>query len=294
MIKIWNPYSSRLETEKVYGDAAINFLYRNRLGRVLRPALTLNKIASRGYGIWQSSRLSREKIPAFVRNFEISMDEFVEENYRSFNDFFIRRFKENSRNFIADPHLLPAPCEARYFFFPKATPDLRAVVKGARLNPLEILASSKYASRFANGPIAIARLCPVDYHRFHFPDDCKILEHYTAQGKLESVNPLAVSTTERLFLENERAVSILDSKNFGLCAMVEVGALCVGKIHQSYNERAPLHHRGEEKGYFLFGGSTVILFFEPDRVQWRSEFLAKSQEGIEVFVKLGDVLGRNS
>jgi phosphatidylserine decarboxylase len=291
-LRYWNPYASRLETEKVYGDAAVAFLYQNRLGKFIRPLLTSNKLTSRGYGYLQSMGLSRRKIDPFVKAFQIKMDEFVEEPYGSFNDFFVRKFRPGARTFVEDPQILPAPCEARYLFFNKIGVDSRALIKGALLNPAAILQASRLAAKFHGGSMAIARLCPVDYHRFHFPDDCKILETTESHGKLESVNPLSVACVDNLFLENERAITILSTKNFGHCAMVEVGALCVGKIHQSYDRTRMDFKRGDEKGYFLFGGSTVVLFFEPDHIQWKSEFLAKSQEGIEVFVKLGDPLGR--
>jgi phosphatidylserine decarboxylase len=108
------------------------------------------------------------------------------------------------------------------------------------------------------------------------------------------VNPVAVQQLENLFLKNERFVKLLDTLHFGPAAMIEVGALCVGKIVQSYSTEKKEHLRGEEKGYFLFGGSTVILLFPPGKVQWKPEFLEMSQKGIETFVKLGDAIGESA
>jgi len=136
----------------------------------------------------------------------------------------------------------------------------------------------------------IARLCPVDYHRFHFPDDCKILDSYRIHGKFHSVNPVALAANGKVFLENERQVTILESDNFGKLAFIEVGAMCVGKIVQTYAAGQAKFKRGAEKGYFLFGGSTVIILGEKDRWIPANDILENSEKGIEVLVPLGDVV----
>ena len=137
----------------------------------------------------------------------------------------------------------------------------------------------------------IARLCPVDYHRFHFPDSGSMVERYTLSGKFHSVNPVALKAQPTIFLENERCVSILKTDNFGYLAYVEVGALCVGKIVQSTNEMVRFE-RGQEKGYFLFGGSTVIVLGEKGKWLPDSDILENTRKGHETFIKLGACIGK--
>ena len=233
-ITYFNRHKKLLEEERVYGDAAVKWLYQNPVGRNLAPLL-VKKFFSYAYGLYQSSFLSRKKITPFTKKFGIEMDDFLPAEgrnehspYHSFNEFFIRRFKPGKRPFV-EKGLLPAFGEGRYL-----TTLTEIPVKGVRFDAPSLLNNSKWSPHFAEGPILIARLCPVDYHRFHFPDDGKLLDAYRVPGILHSVNPKALQQKPDIFLLNERQVSILESKSFGKLAMVEVGAICVGKIVQSF------------------------------------------------------------
>lgn len=288
----WNPYTQRPENEVVFGESGINFLYKNTIGKWLRPLLSRNSFLSKAYGLFQSSYLSRFQITSFIDSYKIKMSEFEDQQYRSFNDFFIRKFKHQQRLFSKELADLCAPCEARYLFFDEVNMDSRVSIKGASINPIALINDSALGKKYLGGSMAIARLCPVDYHRFHFLDDCLLGQVRPIHGRYESVNPVAVQQIEDLFFKNERSLSILETSQFGNVAMIEVGALCVGKIVQSYNSTQSNFKRGEEKGYFLFGGSTVILIFEAQKIKWNPDYLAKSKLGMETFVKLGDALGK--
>jgi phosphatidylserine decarboxylase len=135
----------------------------------------------------------------------------------------------------------------------------------------------------------VARLCPVDYHRFHFPDDGRILDHYRIPGFYHSVNPLALKKKSDIFITNERHVTSLDTVNFGKLAYIEVGALCVGKIVQSFTDK--VFKRGEEKGYFLFGASTVVLVGQKGLWSPSQDVLENTEKGLETYIKLGDQVG---
>ena len=138
----------------------------------------------------------------------------------------------------------------------------------------------------------MARLCPTDYHRFHFPDGGRVLERYSLPGRLHSVNPIALKRRGDIFFTNKRDISILETENFGKLAYIEVGAICVGKIVQSHRQGD--FRRGEEKGYFLFGGSSVIVMGLPGRWVPSEDVLRHTKEGMETYVRLGDVLGVRS
>jgi phosphatidylserine decarboxylase len=138
-----------------------------------------------------------------------------------------------------------------------------------------------------DGPLLLARLCPVDYHRYHYPDDGKTLNSYTVHGDYHSVNPLALKYRQDILIKNERRVSIVETKKFGKLAIVEVGATCVGKIIQSHDESKDFK-RGDQKGYFLFGGSTVIVYGEPGKWKPSSDILKNTELGLETYIHLGD------
>lgn len=292
-IKIWNRAEQKEESEKIYGDAWLRWAYETSLGRGLTQAIFIHSWLSKLYGFYQSSSWSRSKIDSFIKNFQIPMNDYEAASYASFNDFFIRRFKPGLRIFPDHSQLLPAPAEARYLAFEQISDELKFPVKGKFLNLETLLNSSEMARPFLGGPLIIARLCPVDYHRFHFPDAGKIIETYQVPGVLHSVNPVALKAHPDLFLKNERQISILETKNFGKLAYLEIGALFVGKIVQTHPPSQDFH-RGDEKGYFLFGGSTVIIVGEPNRWRPSDDLLDNTRQGREVRLRLGETIGQKN
>ena len=214
------------------------------------------------------------------------MEEFEGSSFASFNEFFIRRFKSGSRPFVSAPGEMPAFAEGRYLAFDKTSKKQTLLIKGIRLSPASLLGDCEKAKAFVGGPLLIARLCPTDYHRFHFPDEGVGFDDYRIAGKLHSVNPVALYYKEDILATNERQVSLLQTRNFGRLAYVEVGALCVGKIVQSHVSGKSFI-RGEEKGYFLFGGSTVVLMGEPGAWKPDEDLLKQTARGMETLLKLG-------
>jgi phosphatidylserine decarboxylase len=284
-IKYWNPYSDKVENESVYGDSSIRLLYETFWGQKISD-LASQPFFSKLAGALQDSFLSRHHIQPFIEHFHIQMDEFEKGPFKSFNDFFSRRFLNGKRNFTANQNELPAFAEGRYLGFNKVTPDTLFPVKGNFLSATDLLQNHDKAKPFEGGPVIIARLCPVDYHRFHFPDDGEVIEKWNIEGDLQSVNPIALKYKNEVFITNERQVSLLKTKNFGLLAYIEVGAMFVGKIVQSY--KGENFKRGDEKGYFLFGASTVIVLGQPGKFEIDKTFANNSLKGLETFIRLGD------
>lgn len=288
----WNRKNSRLEEEEVYGDLAIRCLYGGPVGFALADQVLAGKLASRLYGAIQSHPFSARKVEPFVRRFGVRMEDFEPGPFRTFNEFFVRRFLPGRRAFPADPALMGAFAEARYFAFAGLEPAGALPVKGLRLVASEILGATPGKERLAGGPCLLARLCPVDYHRFHFPDSGRVTHRHAERGKLHSVNPLALARKPDLFLANERRVSLLETESFGLLAYVEVGALCVGRIVETHPASRPFA-RGDEKGYFLFGASTVIVYGEKGAWRPEADLLAHTAEGREALVELGQPVARS-
>lgn len=284
-IVVWNRATGHAEREQVYGDTLIRWLYGS--GRPRVHALLTRHWISRLVGSYQSSALSRSRIAAFVRTYGVVMDDYEPGPFRSFNDFFIRRFRADRRPFHSDPNTLAAFAEGRYLAYQRLREGETLPVKGAELSAAAILADADTAAPFRNGPAVIARLCPVDYHRFHYPDDGRTLAHYAVSGRLHSVNPIALCVQRDVFSINERRVSILETAHLGRLAYVEVGALCVGRIVATHPTDQPFR-RGDEKGYFLFGASTVIVFGEAGRWRPDADLLDQTAQHRETLVRLGE------
>jgi phosphatidylserine decarboxylase len=296
-IQYYHREHDKIEIEKVYGDLMIKLLYSSGPGKLLAPIFA-NKYLSKAYGLMQDNILTQLKVPKFVTDFNINLDEYepgsVEVDnqalsYKNFNEFFIRAFRPGKRDVVKDINRMAAPAEARYFGYDRVTDDLVVPVKGKYLSSEGLLRKDSWNKVFKNGPLMIARLCPVDYHRYHYPDDGKTIDNYPIHGQYHSVNPLALKSRGDILIANERRVAILDTKHFGKLAYIEVGAAMVGKIVQSHDEETPFK-KGDEKGYFLFGGSTVIIMGEEGRWKPSSDMLENTKNGIETYIKLGDTV----
>ena len=265
-IKFYNRVTGKEDTEKVYGDKFIQWLYESNSGKTL-STLICKAPLSKFYGALQDFPLSQKKVAPFIKKFHIHMDDYLPQEgrsekspYANFNQFFIRRFR----------------------------PGKRPIVKGHCLKPKALLANTKWEKTFEDGPLLLARLCPVDYHRYHYPDDGKIVDNYRVHGLFHSVNPLALKSKEDILITNERHVTILDTVHFGKLAYIEVGAICVGKIIQSKPlDKGRVFARGDEKGYFLFGGSTVIVIGEKGKWKPSSDILENTKKAMETYLHLG-------
>lgn len=294
-IRFWHRANKKMETELVYGDSFIRFLYDSSLGK-LTGRVFANKYFSQIYGHFQDQPSSHKKVRPFIQKFNIPIHEYevgsrpagkVEDSYLSFNEFFIRKFKPGQRSFVQNPKKMPAFAEARYVGFKTITDELTFPVKGKHLTAQGMLANPQLAKVFEGGPLMVARLCPVDYHRYHYPDSGQVLEHYMIHGEYDSVNPLALKLKSDILIANERQVSVLETENFGKIAYIEVGAICVGKIVQSHPWDKKFS-RGDEKGYFLFGGSTVVILGEKGAWEPSQDILENTAKGVETYIKLGD------
>ncbi|MEE2643693.1 MAG: phosphatidylserine decarboxylase [Myxococcota bacterium] len=287
--------SGVIQEERVYGGFWIKALYGTLIGRAI-SALIAAPPFSRFYGWLQDRPKSKRKVQPFIEKFEIQMGDFLpeegrsaEDPYSTFNHFFTRRVTERARPF-AQGGDFPAPCDARYFAYASLNDEVSVPVKGSFFKASSLLNHPEWNTIFDQGPGFIARLCPVDYHRFHFPDTGHVLDSWRIPGALHSVNPWALAFREEIFMINEREVTILETERFGKLAYVEVGATCVGKIQQTHREEH--FNRGDEKGMFLFGGSTVIVLGEPGKWTVDERILKHSSEGIEAYLKMGQPLGR--
>lgn len=290
--------TKKAEKEKVYGGVFLQLLYGTSwIARLfsfffLYP-MTHFPIFSRLYGSFQKSRLSRYKVRPFIRKFHVNEEEFLDpaHAFSCFNDFFIRKLKPETRPIANGGDVAVLPADARYLVYPDIQAADGFVVKNQKFSLEELLQNSTLAHKYARGSLVLARLCPVDYHRFHFPCNGIPDAAQEIKGPLYSVNPIALKKNIQILSHNKRVITSLHTKHFGTILYIEVGATYVGTIHQTY---VPGEHyaKGDEKGYFSFGGSSLILLFEPFRIQFDQDLLDASYRKVETRGLMGQSLGR--
>lgn len=292
MIRYFSRRTKAVQIEKVYGNTLVDLAYKNSFGLFLTNTFLPKKILSKLMGAYQNSPFSIRAIKDFVSAYEIDLNEYEDTKYSSFNDFFIRKFKKGARSFSTDENIFCAGAEARYLAVENIQLETQFPVKKIEINLTELLGSEKIAREFIGGTLIIARLCPVDYHRYHFPISGEIIYSKEIHGGLHSVNPVALAAIPKVLFQNERHVAILKNELFGKVAMIEVGALGVGKIIQSHQGQK--FEKGQEKGYFLFGGSTVIWVLQSNSLQLDADLALNSVQGLETWIPLGDRLGERN
>lgn len=290
-IRIYNRRTGRLETERVFQRSFMHGVYGTALGRVSATLWWSRHGFSRLYGAWQRTGMSRRKIRRFVERYEIDCTELDRpiDAYASFDEFFQRRLKPAARPIDARDGTLISPADARLMAYPIGD-GLVLPVKGSQYSISRLSAGEASHDRCDGGWCLVFRLAPVDYHRFCYIDDGDHDAHRRVPGRLHSVSPLALHHGVRVFQENQRDVVALRTTTFGTVIEVDVGALAVGRILQ-HHESGCQFRRGAEKGVFAFGGSTVVLLFERDRVAVDHDILAHSQQGIETLVRYGEAIG---
>jgi len=291
LIQLYNRRSGRMEVEKVYGRRWMDLFYGTRWGRWVTGRWLCRPTVSRFYGRLQQHPRSRSKIPGFIEQYRIDLSEAAvpQNGFGSFNDFFIRELKPGARPVAAEPGCLAAPADSRLqaVVLDKHT---RISVKGMQWGLSQLLGTTALDAQFSQGLCLCFRLAPCDYHRFGYADDGIQGPVHTRYGPLHSVNPQALRHKEDILATNYRQWCLVRSAHFGTLIQVEVGAMIVGSIVQC-QPHGGYCRKGAEKGYFQFGGSTVLLVLESGRIQVDADILSYSLQGIETRVRYGEAVG---
>ena len=237
----------------------LEFLYNTVPGRFLLKPLTGPRL-SRICGHFLDSELSSFLIQPFVKQNAIQLSDYETTDIKSFNDFFSRKIKENT-------------------VFP---------VKQSHYTISSLLHSKKLAQRYHGGYCLVYRLCVNHYHRYCYVDSGKKSRNFFIPGRLHTVRPVALREVP-VFTENSREYTLIRTEKFGTVVQMEVGAMLVGRIVNHEEKGSTI--RGKEKGYFQYGGSTIIVLIEPEQVQIREDILQSSALAKEVPVKMGEVIG---
>jgi phosphatidylserine decarboxylase len=286
--------SNTIVKEKVYGLACLTFLYgKGRIAKIILSIIAKLPYFSRVFAAFQKTKFSKHKIQSFIKKYDIDKSEFLDDisSFTSFNDFFIRKLKKDKRPIVQDKKIAILPADARYMVVPNISSSEGFYVKEKKFGLEGFLQNKSLAKRYNFGSMVIARLNPTDYHRFHFPFDCIADKTDLINGYLYSVNPIALKKNINIFSENKRMITSLSSDVFGIVLMIEVGATNVGSITQTFSPNKK-HKKGGEKGYFSFGGSSIIMLFEPGRIIFDNDIIDNSEKMIETKALFGQTLGK--
>jgi len=291
MIKIYDRKLGNYFEEKVVGENLLHLIYDYSIGRSLLFFIK-RKFISSLYGKAMDSKFSKRMIEGFIKENGLQMEESIKskEKFETFNDFFTRKLKPEARPFNPEGQVFISPCDSRLLAFEGINSKKIIQVKGLTYSLDELLGSTEWNSNYDGGTALVFRLSPLDYHRFHFVDSGTANKTQTISGYYQSVNPIALAKIPRLYVENKRSITSFQSDHFGEILYVEVGATNVGTIIQTFQPGIRIN-KGDEKGYFKFGGSTVILFIEKGRLKVASDIITQSMQGIESRVLFGETIG---
>lgn len=293
VIQFYNRHTQALETEHIYGERYLKWIYNTSFGNLSLWGLVKRKIFSQWYGKRMNHPKSAKKILPFLKTYNLDPSEYLKapEEFKHFNDFFYRKLKPDARPIDNGDHHLVFPADGRHLAFQNLSNTPHIFAKGQSFDLVTLFQDAKLAERYRSGSLLISRLCPVDYHRFHFPTSGIPSPTKLINGYLASVSPIALRKNLSILWQNKRTLTHLATESWGKIVYMEIGATCVGGIAQTFK---PHQHvlKGEEKGYFRFGGSMTMLFFEPGMIHFAEDLQKYSQEGIEVYARMGEFAGQ--
>ncbi len=288
-----------VETEKVLGEGWMRWLYETGTGQLALNAFVKRALLSSYYGWRMNWRYSAQRVLPFIIEQNLDVEEFAKSpfQFKTFNEFFYRALKPGARPIAEGEEVAVLPADGRHLVFQDLDAAAGFYVKGEKFRLSSLFAEGKVPEsqrdltlRYRGGTMLISRLAPVDYHRFHFPVAGTATEARLLDGVLYSVSPIALRRNVRYLVSNKRMLTTVESPRVGSVMMVEIGATMVGSIRQNYAAGLPVA-KGEEKGYFKFGGSCVITLFERGRIQVDGDLLEASSRQIETYAKMGERLG---
>lgn len=290
-VSLYDRKSNSILKETVYKQEGLHFLYNTRAGRTITRSILNKRIVSSLYGLRMKSKQSLGLVEPFVKHYNIDLSEIKEpmSSFKSFNEFFIRELKPGARHIDKTQSHLISPADARLRIF-DLEKNHELPVKGYWYTIQDLLKNKHLSSEYEKSWCYVYRLAPADYHRYAYIDNGYQEKVRRIRGVLHSVHPIALSRQKSLLARNYREITLLYTENFDKVVHIEIGALLVGKIVQRY-KGSHSFSRGDEKGWFEFGGSTIIQLFKKDTVTPDKDILEYSEKGIETLVKVGEKTG---
>lgn len=276
--------------EKIFYDTkqqkTLEFIYGTKIGRIILKVI-YKPFISKVSGIFLDSSLSKFMIKKFVKKNNINLEEYEVEDYNSFNEFFTRKIRSGKRIINSDNNILISPCDSKLSIY-KIESDNKFHIKESHYCVTDLLDNAEISKEYMDGYCLIFRLTVDDYHRYCYLDNGVKDKNIFIKGVLHTVNPIA-DKKYKIYKTNCREYTVLHTKNFGDVIQMEVGAMIVGKITNYHDEYT--FSKGEEKGKFEFGGSTIVLLFKKGVIKIDEDIVINSNNGIETIVKMGEKIG---
>lgn len=268
-------------------DKLLAWVYGHALTRMLIRPFVSPAVSKLG-GKVLDSRLSALAVPRFVRKKHIELQEYEEQKFRSYNAFFTRCIREEMRPIEMDESVFISPCDGKASVYPIDS-ECRFVIKHTPYTVGQLVRSKRLAAYYEGGYAIVLRLTVDDYHRYCYIDNGEKSGQIHIPGVLHTVNP-AANDVLPIYKMNTREYCLLRTEHFGTVLMMEVGALMVGRIN-NYHQRCEVK-KGQEKGRFEFGGSTIVVLTQKGKVKIDEDILRNTEEGYETIVKMGERIGR--
>ena len=281
MIKFYNREKNKIEEEMEYKKELLHFLYKTLIGRFLLKTIVARPWFSKLKAKYQKSQKSKKDIKPFVNKYNIDISKWNINEFNSFNDFFIR--KKNIEN-ISKNNELVAIADSKLSVL-KIEKDTKLNIKNSTYSLEDIIQDKELADEYSNGFCLVFRLAMDDYHRYVFLDNGNTIKHYKIKGLLHTIRP--ISNKYKVYSQNTREITILNTNNFGKIVQIEVGAMLVGKIN---NHKVKNFKKLQEKGYFEYGGSTIVLLLK-NNIKIDDDIIMYSKKNIETKVSIGERIG---
>lgn len=275
---------------KEKNSGLLSFLYTTPVGRGLLSIL-VSPAVSQTAGKVMNSGVSSLAVPGFIKSHDIDVSEFEKTSFSSYNDFFTRKLKPGARPFEVSDDALISPCDAKLTIYP-IMKDSRFWIKQGQYTLKSLLRDETLAKQFEGGILWQLRLSVEDYHRYIYPVSGRRSHERTIHGVFHTVQPIALEHCP-VYKENTRKYCLIKTKELGTVLMMEVGAMMVGRI-TNHDDMPGKVACGEEKGYFEFGGSTIILLTQKDVVVPRKDIVYHSISGSEAPIKQGEKIARKN
>lgn len=290
-IKYIERASGETRIEKVPSEGMLKWLYSSATGKVALNKLFKRKIITSLAGWYMDRKFSKKQIPAFIKEHNINVSEFKINDiseFETFNQFFYRKLKPETRPI--GEHLI-SPADGKILVFQSLNDVSSFFIKGSEFNLNSFLQNKELGTKYNDGAMAIIRLAPADYHRYHFPASGKVSESVAINGYYYSVSQLALQGSLHFFCENKREYCKLKTEEYGDILISDIGATMVGSIIQTYPANSSIK-KGDEKGYFAFGGSTLVLLFEKGKVTFDEDLISNTKNGLETSIRMGENIAK--
>ena len=276
-----------LAEEEMYFGNIVNYFYSHPMGKTLAFLIFKRIWWGYFYRQYKLSSYSLKTIDEDIQKYKINMDEYLIEDWKNYNHFFTRKFKPGKRSFNRDKETICAFAEGKYLVYDNTRGSIE--IKGETVSTEELLGPRRSLSKeFSDSYLIVCRLCPIDYHRFHYPSEGRIVESFLVKGKYDSVNIFAQDFKKNILFKNKRHVNILETDH-GKIGLVEIGGMSVATIVNNH-QNGHSFTKGEEKGRFEYGGSSLILVLPKNKFEVDPTLVEYSKQNIECYFKLGSVI----